>query len=274
MDESESLLEYKKNIFTQNGEDGIINTIFQKIGIRYHFCCEFGAWDGLHLSNTRNLILNGWNAILIEGDTEKFKELEFNYKDNSKVISVNVFVDSNDNSLENIFSKYLPGKIPATKDLDFLSIDIDGLDDKIFENLHINPRVICIEVNAGHSPENITRIPDEIASNNVGQPFGIFANIAKEKGYALVCYSGNAFFIKKSELMELKELSPRDAYIEFLNHLSPKERFWLYLVNNAKVQPNYKYHNPFLTAKRLDIGLGKRLIIYLGLGAVYHNFMK
>jgi len=58
------LLEYKKNIFSQNGEDGIIEKIFDLIGTRNKVCCEFGAWDGIHFCNIRNLIINkGWHGV-------------------------------------------------------------------------------------------------------------------------------------------------------------------------------------------------------------------
>ena len=68
---------YKKNISSQNGEDGIIEEIFKRIkNISDYHCCEFGAWDGKYLSNTYNLIKNhNYNALLIEGDKKRFIEL-------------------------------------------------------------------------------------------------------------------------------------------------------------------------------------------------------
>lgn len=52
------LLEHKKDVYSQTGEDGIIETILSTIGDRDGWCVEFGAWDGQYLSNTRNLIEN------------------------------------------------------------------------------------------------------------------------------------------------------------------------------------------------------------------------
>jgi len=171
-----NLLSNKRNIHSQNGEDGIIEAIFDRIGIKNRTCCEFGAWDGIHLSNCRKLILDGWSAVMIEGDEEKFCNLFSNYANNEKVICVNKYVDDAKNSLDTILREK---KIP---ELDFLSIDIDGLDYEIFDTLDCKPRVICVEINAGHSPEFDSIIEKEIAKNNVGQSIISFVNSAKKMG--------------------------------------------------------------------------------------------
>ena len=74
------LNKYKKNIYSQNGEDGILIHLLKKIKILKNdkdlWCCEFGAWDGIHGSNTFNLVKNyNFNAVYIEGDKDKFKDL-------------------------------------------------------------------------------------------------------------------------------------------------------------------------------------------------------
>ena len=48
---------FKKKIFSQNGEDGIVEEILNRLsGSLDKICCEFGAWDGIHLSNIYNLV--------------------------------------------------------------------------------------------------------------------------------------------------------------------------------------------------------------------------
>ena len=44
------------------------------INNKNNWCVEFGAWDG-NIYNTYNLVKNGWNAIYIEGDKNKFQDL-------------------------------------------------------------------------------------------------------------------------------------------------------------------------------------------------------
>jgi hypothetical protein len=62
---------YRKNIFSQNGEDGVISEILERLKLNKNnsWCCEFGAWDGIHGSNTFNLVKHSdYNAVYIEGD--------------------------------------------------------------------------------------------------------------------------------------------------------------------------------------------------------------
>jgi hypothetical protein len=72
----------------------------------------------------------------------------------------------------------------------------DGLDFEVFQNLEIRPRVICIEVNAGYRPESDEILPREHAAAR-GQPMHLFMDIARRKGYALVCYNGQCIFCAK-----------------------------------------------------------------------------
>lgn len=244
-----SLLTFKSNVFSQNGEDGINREIFKRIGTTTKACCEFGAWDGIHFSNCRSLILDGWSALMIEGDGDRFKELVRTYQGNASVACVNRFVDNAANSLVNICRESGVG------DLDFLSIDIDGLDYEIFETLDLSPRVICVEVNAGHNPTALGPLARGVAARNVGQPLSIFVSIAKAKGYDLVCYSGNAFFVRSdANAGRLPVLTSEQAYAEFLRDLGDSEKEWLYLVSRGRVEPYHRYHNPLLSREGLSIG--------------------
>lgn len=56
---NDGLLDYRRNVTSQCGEDGIIEKIFEMIGARNKWCVEFGAYDGKHLSNSYNLINRG-----------------------------------------------------------------------------------------------------------------------------------------------------------------------------------------------------------------------
>jgi len=250
---------FKADFFSQNGEDGIIEVIFKQIGIRYRTCCEFGAWDGVYLSNCRKLILEGWRALMIEGNRERYNQLSENYRDNPKVVAVNCFVDGVKNNLGRIVGEY------GFKDLDFLSVDIDGLDFEVFEGLNIRPRVICIEVNAGHSPDATKRISRDTAQKNVGQPLSLFIAQASKNGYDLVCFNANAFFVK-TELRKqsgLKKLSAQEAYAQYLENLDEQAKEWMYLVNLGLVCPFYKFSNCLLGRKSLGIGLPHAIRLWL-----------
>ena len=254
----ENLLKHRKNIYSQNGEDGIVGELFKQIGVVNFTCCEFGAWDGIHLSNCKNLIDNNWTAVMIEADQSRYEQLQKTYHGNEQVSLINALVDNNKNSLKSLFSQH-----GLSLQLDFLSIDIDGLDYEIFEGLDMHPRIICIEVNSGHNPNNGVRIPREIALSNVGQSLSIFCEIAQKKGYKLVAYNGNAFFcLREADLdNRLQELLPTTAYMQFLNSLNEKHKIWLYRVNKADVNPWYRFHNPYLSGASLGIPIIEMLKI-------------
>lgn len=252
---SDDLLVHKADTHSQNGEDGVIAAIFGTIGTTTKACCEFGAWDGIHLSNCRNLILLGWSALMIEGDEHRFKELVSNYATNPRVTCIHRFVDSGVNSLGSIL------RASNTPDLDFLSIDIDGLDYEILETLDVCPRVICIESNAGLNPESETRLGRDIARKNVGQSLQVLVRIAEAKGYDLVCYTGNAIFVRRDVRREssLSVLPSKRAYLQFLGHLPTPAKEWLYLVNLGIVDPYVRHANPYLTRRALGLGRSRAL---------------
>lgn len=253
------LLAYKQNIFSQNGEDGIVRRIFEMIGSGSERCCEFGAWDGIHLSNCRQLILQGWKGIMIEGDVSKYRQLIQTYEGNSRVQCLHAFVDGVANKLSNVAGE------AEVADLDFLSIDIDGLDYEIFESLDVRPRVICIEVNAGHNPLSRDRLPRDIAKDNIGQPLGVFSEIANAKGYGLVCYTGNAFYVRNDVLKRsgITGKSDLETYMEFLEALSVIEREWLYLVGRSVNPPYFNFCNPFLNRRDLKIPFSRQVALFM-----------
>ena len=77
-------LDYK--IFSQNGEDGILNEITKRLNISENgWCCEFGAWDGIRNANTRTLFLNGWRGLYIESDETRYKELINNFEKEERI---------------------------------------------------------------------------------------------------------------------------------------------------------------------------------------------
>ena len=69
---NKALLKFRCDYYSQNGEDGIIKELIKRLNLKELEVCEFGAMDGIHLSNTFNLIKNhGAKAVLIEGDNKK-----------------------------------------------------------------------------------------------------------------------------------------------------------------------------------------------------------
>ena len=244
------LLDHARNVNSQNGEDGLIARIFEVIGTDTRQCCEFGAWDGVHFSNTRALLEDGWGGVQIEADAERYKQLEALYRDRDDVFTINAMVGTSGGGLRALLEQH-----GAPLELDLVSIDIDGYDYEVLESLGLKPRVVCVEVNAGHDPESREAVPEQIAANNVGQPLARFVELGARLGYRLVGYSGNAFFLREDigHEDELPTVTPVEAYEEFLKRLGPQERFWLYRVNLGLAPPGHRYRNARLRRRALGL---------------------
>jgi hypothetical protein len=187
------LLASAHNVASQCGEDGVIQKIFEIIGLNHKYCVEFGAWDGKYMSNCYNLVANkGWAALFIEGNQEKHKDLVATHGSNRLVACLHRFVDfDGENSLDNILASQ-----NAPQDFDLLSIDVDGTDYFIWESVRKHrPSVVVIEFNPT-VPNDIIFIQAKDNSVNQGCSLLALVMLGKEKGYELVCCTGwNAFFV-------------------------------------------------------------------------------
>lgn len=189
------LLEYKRNVYSQTGEDGIIEKILEVIPRNDKWRVEFGAWDGLFLTNTRYLIESReFSGVLIEADKNRFHKLQRNYSQRDNVITINKFVGfgKNDN-LDQILST-----TPIPYDYDFLSIDIDGNDFHVWKSISkYRPKVIVIEFNPT-IPTHIKFVQPADPSINQGASLLSLVELGKEKGYELVSVLPfNAFFVRE-----------------------------------------------------------------------------
>ena len=210
------LLAYSRNVTSQCGEDGIIEHICDVLDPANRYCVEFGAWDGVYLSNTCNLIKNKkWRGVMLEADAEKHAEVVENYAADH-VIALNRRVDvSGENSLDNILSA-----ISAPTEIGVLSIDIDGNDYHIWESLKkFSAQLVVIEFNPT-VPNDVIFVQDTSPQVNQGCSLLALIHLAKEKGYELVCATAfNAFFVKadKYAMFGIDDNSINTMYIPIHN---------------------------------------------------------
>lgn len=188
---SKWLLDYKKIISSQHGEDGILEKIFEIIGEKSRWCVEYGAWDGQYLSNTWHLINNKkWSAVLIEADTQKTNELKIKYQDRQDVFCINSFVGE-DHPIDSLLAT-----TPIPHDFDFMSADIDGDEYWVWEAMRIyHPRVVIIETNPTFGSD-IQFVQKK--GQRLGASMRSMVALGKAKGYELVSYIGvNCIFVAK-----------------------------------------------------------------------------
>jgi hypothetical protein len=192
-----SLQDHEWSVFSQFGEDGVIEKIFEIIEPGPRFAVEFGAANGIVSSNTRNLIINhGWGALLIEGDEERAQRLFKNYRDVPRVTPLHAWVFPG--NVEILFEE---NGVP--KDLDLLVIDIDSNDYYVWKVIHeFRPKVVLIEINPLFPPPQRMVIDfhplnfwDE--TDYFGASFQSMYELGKRKGYEVIyCTQGiNLFFV-------------------------------------------------------------------------------
>ena len=228
---------YKKNIYSQNGEDGIILELLKKLDIQKNgWCCEFGAWDGKVGSNTFNLIKNfNFKAIYIESDKNKFEDLKKTETKYPNIFAINKTISRNKKS-DDCLNKVLEStKIPL--DFEILSIDIDSYDLDVWETLEkYRPKIVVIEVNSSIKPGIIQRHD----KNNQGNSFSATVNVGKKKGYILVCHTGNCIFLRddlKNKIDYDKNLLNNPNILFDKSWLNKKDSFFKLLLK--KLLPNF-----------------------------------
>ncbi len=196
--------------YSQFGEDGIIEEIFRRLNINKGFFVEFGGCDGIYLSNTRKLYEKGWDGAYIEQDIKWFNKLRKNYKTAPNILCLHNFVHWNEKSPKGMTFDAIKAKHFPNREIDFLSIDIDGCDYYILKSLKCRPKVICIENNLFWHPLYDKEVPQGIAQKNINQPLQVVINKAKEMGYEPVCATINLFLVRR-DLYEPFQAVPNDT---------------------------------------------------------------
>ena len=210
----------EKDVFSQSGEDGVIQKIFEIIEPGPRFAVEFGAHDGITMSNVRNLVVNhGWSTYQIEGDPKRAAKLAEAYKEYPTTKTEQAWVWPG--NIEILFEE---AGVP--KDLDLLVIDIDSNDYYVWRAIHdFEPKVVMIETNRWFAPPQ-KMVIDYHPMNYwdgtyyVGASLQSMYELAKKKGYELVHQmkkGPNTFWVKKEyfPLFGIEDNSPEAMYTPY-----------------------------------------------------------
>lgn len=179
-----------KNTHSQWGEDSILENVFREIGVKWYRCMEFGAYDGISMSNTATLWqCYSWKPILVEADPQRYRQLLEN--------GMPFHAEMHCLKVES-HGPTSPDAILGDRDLDLISIDVDGDDWIIWEAMRGRPRVVVIEYNAS--------IPlGVILAQSPGEYFGCSAQwlieVGRRKCYTLVAMTdSNCVFVGDDEV--------------------------------------------------------------------------
>ena len=176
------LNKYKKDIYSQCGEDGITLEIFKRLKVEKGWFVDVGAWDGRYLSNTCVFADKEWYGIEIECDKRKLRSLISNFMGNPRIHPV-LYKVKQDN-LDDVLKLY---DVPY--DFDLLNIDIDCYDYFVWKNLkHYYPKIVIIETNGK---------PGDVISIDHGASAEAMIKLGKEKGYKPIAHVGNLIFARE-----------------------------------------------------------------------------
>lgn len=208
--------QFEYRISSQNNEDGIINYIVNKISVNKFFVeigVEFSEF------NSMQLIKNGWSGIIIEARSEECMNLRMcldHFFPNNEVNILNSFITKD--NLNQILTLNVKNKI-----IDFLSIDIDGIDYYVLKNLDLeNIKFICCEYNSFFGKHEKLTVPynDNFAHKGdyyCGASLNAFSDLLSKKDFFLVAVDSagvNAFFLKNKFKDIFEELSPLLSFRE------------------------------------------------------------
>lgn len=195
-----SLARFEHQVFSQGGEDGVLREIFRRIGEGGRFFVEFGVEDGIQ-NNTHFLLHQGWRGCWLEGSPTAVEAIRRNFA--VSLSSGQLRLKHSFITAENIADSFRQLDVP--RELDLLSIDIDGNDFWIWKALaEWRPRVVVLEYNANY-PADCDWVmpydPEHCWGENTyfGASLKAYARLGLELGYRLVgcALNGtNAFFVR------------------------------------------------------------------------------
>jgi hypothetical protein len=207
-------------VFSQYGEDGIIQFLAQRVPIETEVFVEFGVED-YRESNTRLLLeKDNWRGLIIDAGSahrELIDRSQLAWR--HSIDAITAFIDR-DNINGLISGAGIEG------DIGLLSIDIDGNDYWVLQAIDVvSPRILVVEYNSVFGPSAEITIPYDPAFDRsrahpsnlyFGVSLGALARLASEKGYALIGSDRagvNAFFLRRDVLGEIPEEAVADAYV-------------------------------------------------------------
>ena len=220
----ESLDEVEFQIFSQRGEDGIIQYIINKIEIPNKIFVEFGV-ETYTESNTRFLLMNNnWSGLVLDGSQ---KNIDFIKKD---FIYWKYDINAKQSFITKDNINELIKNYTQTKDIGLLSVDIDGNDYWVWEAIDvIEPRIVICEYNSVFGAEKAVTVPyksDFIRSKEhhselyFGASLAAFCQLAEKKGYDFIGTTSagvNAYFVRKDLSAPFKKYTSQKGFNESAN---------------------------------------------------------
>jgi hypothetical protein len=217
----ENIHDSEFKVYSQFGDDGILQYLIQHTRPEHHTFIEFGVEDYSE-ANTRFLLVNdNWRGLILDSDALAMSALQADdlYWRHDLTAVPALITRENVNNLfrENGFCG----------EIGLLSIDIDGNDYWVWEAIDcVNPVIVTMEYNSVFGAQHAITIPYAPAFNRTkahysnlywGASLKALCSLADKKGYAFVgCNSNgnNAHFVRRDKVGNIPIISVEQGYVE------------------------------------------------------------
>lgn len=219
IDFSKKFFENEFSVFSQFGDDGIIQYLINQAEISENIFIEFGVENYLQ-SNTRFLLQNNnWSGFIMDGNSDNIEFIKnqnfyWKYDINAKQAFVTV---ENINDLIN--------EVPA--EIGLLHIDIDGNDYWIWKAINVTKAdIVIMEYNSVFGCQRAITVPYDPTFIRYEKHYSYLycgasllslCDLADEKGYSFIGSNragNNAYFVRKEKIGKLKPVSVAEGYVQ------------------------------------------------------------
>lgn len=213
---------FEYSITSQNNEDGLINYIFKKLKVFKPNFVEIGF--DYYENNSLALLRKANKGLFIDGDKKKIFLLKNILKivyPLKKFFFVSEFINKKNINL------LISQTFRNDEEIDFMSIDVDGIDYYLLEEVSFHPKLICIEYNFWFGKNVKCSVPYnenfrwKMGSLYSGASLLALNALLNSKGYHLIALDSgcvNAFFIRDDLKENFKVLDPIKSFKEPLKY--------------------------------------------------------
>jgi hypothetical protein len=217
----DSIQKAEFKVFSQFGEDGIIQYLINTIPIQNRSFIEFGTQFYTE-SNTRFLLMNNnWTGLAIDGgkryvDYIRHDETVYRWHN---LTAVQEFITAE--NINEIFERN-----GFVGDIGLMSIDVDGIDYWLWNAVQVvQPRIVICEYNSVFGSEEAITVPynpgfqrrkAHYSDLYFGASLPALCHLAEGKGYNFVgCTTEgvNAFFVRKDAADHLPSLTAKEGFV-------------------------------------------------------------
>ena len=213
------LREAEFSVYSQFGEDGIIQYLIARVPIERRAFVEVGV-EAYTECNTRFLLVHdNWEGLVLNGGSEHIRTIansDLGWR--HTVTAESAFIDR-DNIDELVRRNGFAG------DIGLFSLDIDGNDYWVWERLSVcSPRIFVAEYNSIFGPDLKIAVPyradferTKAHRSNLfwGSSLAALCELADRKGYVFAgsnLHGNNAFFVRKDVAAKIRSETAADGW--------------------------------------------------------------